>query len=131
MALIPGKKYLREKLHYVVIPHSICHCNTMSGFMRLCISFPFPLGLAFASWIALTPKEKLIIWVWWKALGESGIVLSKLSNSLETSTSGSPRCQENSVFLPERYLPHVWKMMVFYCLFYNCYVNLICLLLWS
>nr|CAB3470461.1 unnamed protein product [Digitaria exilis] len=50
------------------------------------------------------------------SLGESGIVLSKLSNSLETSTSGSPSCQENSVFLPESYISRFdlvnWKVLV-------------------
>ncbi|KAF8657458.1 hypothetical protein HU200_060019 [Digitaria exilis] len=51
-----------------------------------------------------------------QSLGESGIVLSKLSNSLETSTSGSPSCQENSVFLPESYISRFdlvnWKVLV-------------------
>ncbi|TKW21282.1 hypothetical protein SEVIR_4G169300v4 [Setaria viridis] len=51
-----------------------------------------------------------------QSLGESGIVLSKLSNSLETSTSGSPTVQENSFFLPESYLSRFdlvnWKVLV-------------------
>jgi len=51
-----------------------------------------------------------------QSLGESGIVLSKLSNSLETSTSGSPSCQGNSLFLPESYLSRFdlvnWKVLV-------------------
>ncbi|RLN11320.1 hypothetical protein C2845_PM09G00620 [Panicum miliaceum] len=51
-----------------------------------------------------------------QSLGESGIVLSKLSDSLETSTSGSPSCQGNSLFLPESYLSRFdlvnWKVLV-------------------
>ncbi|CAL5052717.1 unnamed protein product [Urochloa decumbens] len=51
-----------------------------------------------------------------QSLGESGIVLSNLSNSLETSTSGSPSCVGNSFFLPESYLSRFdlvnWKLLV-------------------
>ncbi|XP_025811625.1 uncharacterized protein LOC112889284 isoform X2 [Panicum hallii] len=51
-----------------------------------------------------------------QSLGESGIVPSRLSNSLETSTSGSPSCQGNSLFLPESYLSRFdlvnWKVLV-------------------
>ncbi|CAN6201640.1 unnamed protein product [Urochloa humidicola] len=51
-----------------------------------------------------------------QSLGESGIVLSKLSGSLETSTSGSPSCVGNSFFLPESYLSRFdlvnWKVLV-------------------
>ncbi|KAG2603786.1 uncharacterized protein LOC120669611 isoform X2 [Panicum virgatum] len=51
-----------------------------------------------------------------QSLGESGIVPSKISNSLETSTGGFPSCQGNSLFLPESYLSRFdlvnWKLLV-------------------
>ncbi|XP_062232960.1 uncharacterized protein LOC133930340 [Phragmites australis] len=51
-----------------------------------------------------------------QSLAESGIVLSKLSNSLETSTNGSPSCKGNSMFLPDSYLSRFdlvnWKVLV-------------------
>lgn len=51
-----------------------------------------------------------------QSLGESGIVLSKLSNKLETSTSGSSHFKGNSLFLPESYISRFdlvnWKVLV-------------------
>ncbi|KAL6604807.1 hypothetical protein ACP70R_042751 [Stipagrostis hirtigluma subsp. patula] len=51
-----------------------------------------------------------------QSLGESGIVPSKLSNSLGTSTSSSPSCNGNSLFLPDRYISRFdlvnWKVLV-------------------
>ncbi|KAJ1259358.1 hypothetical protein BS78_10G148200 [Paspalum vaginatum] len=51
-----------------------------------------------------------------QSLGESGIVLSKLSNSLETSTSVSPSFKTNFLFLPESYISRFdllnWKVLV-------------------
>jgi hypothetical protein len=51
-----------------------------------------------------------------KALGESGIVSSKLSNFLGTSTSGSSSDSGNSNFLPNSYLSRFdlvnWKALV-------------------
>ncbi|CAN6170054.1 unnamed protein product [Urochloa humidicola] len=51
-----------------------------------------------------------------QSLGEAGIVCSKLSNSLETSTSGSPSCVGNSLFLPDSYISRFdlvsWKVLV-------------------
>lgn len=50
-----------------------------------------------------------------QSLGESGIISSKLSNSLETLTTGSPS-QGNSLFLPDSYLSRFdlvnWKVLV-------------------
>uniref|UniRef100_A0A0A9DM14 SLH domain-containing protein n=1 Tax=Arundo donax TaxID=35708 RepID=A0A0A9DM14_ARUDO len=51
-----------------------------------------------------------------QSLGESGIVPSKLSNSLGTSASASPSCKGNSKFLPDSYLSRFdlinWKVLV-------------------
>ncbi|KAK3132328.1 hypothetical protein QOZ80_6AG0519590 [Eleusine coracana subsp. coracana] len=51
-----------------------------------------------------------------QSLGESGIVPSKLSNSIGTSTSGSSSCSGNSNFLPDSYLSRFdlvnWKVVV-------------------
>ncbi|XP_008649326.1 uncharacterized protein [Zea mays] len=51
-----------------------------------------------------------------QSLGESGIVSSKLSNSLEMLTSGSPCSKGNTLFLPDSYLSRFdlvnWKVLV-------------------